>query len=103
TVRGDASGHRPGSRSIARTTFRPTSSGLVSVSFRSPARLRAGHLYHLLFKNIDPRPTSNYASLNGVHMFQPTVPREPRYNNVDWGQTIRRGSASFVESKSIVP
>ena len=69
----------------------------------SPATLAAGQLYHVVFKNVDPNPTANYASLDGVFMFQPTSPRQAAFSDVDWGQPTRSGSGAWADQSSTVP
>lgn len=109
TVQTNGSGNMPSGTVLATTTIRPadvirpSGNALPLVSWSVPASLTAGQLYHIVFRNIDSNPTTNYASINGVFMYQPTVPRQPTYNNVDWGQPIRSGSGAWADSLNTVP
>ena len=50
------------------------------MTFPSPATLRAGVLYHIVFENVDSDPTKNWFSINDVYTFATTLPatrREP--------------------------
>jgi hypothetical protein len=57
------------------------------VGFASPARLTAGEIYHIVFRNTDPAPAVNYVSVEGLYVFRPPrVARQPRYDDADWAQ-----------------
>ena len=88
--------HHPSGRNLASTTLvpgNPVSTGpLPSVSFASPASLTAGHLYHLVFRNIDPEPAANFISLNGFLTYSATSPRQPAIPDTDWAHLLDTGS-----------
>jgi hypothetical protein len=94
--------HAPSGSILASTTFVPVDDFPV-ISWSSPASLTAGHLYHVVFRNVDTNPTVNYASVNGVYMSHPTVPRQPAFSNVDWGQPLRYGSGAWADRSNTVP
>jgi hypothetical protein len=94
--------HAPSGTVLATTTFGPVDDFPV-ISWSSPATLAAGQLYHVVFKNIDPNPTANYASVDGVYMAQPTVPRQAAFSDVDWGQPMRSGSGAWSDRPNTVP
>jgi hypothetical protein len=94
--------HRPSGAVLAQTTMKPTEAFPV-IAWSSPASLTAGQLYHVVFRNIDPNPTVNYASVDGVFMHKPTVPRQPRFSDTDWGQPMRSGSGSWADRTNTVP
>ena len=64
--------HAPSGTVLATTTFQPGDVFPV-IFWSSPATLASGRLYHVVFKNVDPNSTANFASVNGVFMYQPTV------------------------------
>jgi hypothetical protein len=104
TVQADdgSAAHGPSGAVLATTTFQPVDDFPV-IAWSSPASLTAGRLYHVVFRNIDPDPTANYASLDGVFMYQPTVPRQAAFSDVDWGQPLRSGSDAWSDRPNTVP
>lgn len=88
--------HGPSGIVLARTTFasgNPSAIGLLPrITFPSPASVVAGQLYHVVFRNIDPSPSLNYISINGLYTWQPVTPRQPKYSDVDWGQMVDQGA-----------
>jgi hypothetical protein len=97
-----ASNHAPSGTILATTNFKPVDNFPV-IAWRSPAILTAGRLYHVVFENIDPDPVANFASLDGVFMYQPTSPRQPAFSNVNWGQPMRLGSGAWADLSNTVP
>jgi hypothetical protein len=96
------SNHAPNGISQAKTTFNP-GDGLITVTFPTPPSVIAGNLYHIVFRNIDPNPTANYASLDGIFMYEPTTPRQPLVSDIDWGQPIQYGSGAWTDRNNTVP
>ncbi len=92
TVQTDASG-TPSGTTLATTTFTPGSEGAAGrvVTFPSPATLTAGQLYHIVFKNVDPSPTVNFASVNSLYVSSASVPRQPSVSDTDWAQLMNDG------------
>jgi hypothetical protein len=103
----DSSIHAPSGRTLASTSIRPGNpisiGPLPSITFATPAITTAGRLYHVVFRNTDPMPTINYISLDGIYMYQPTSPRQPRFSDVDWGQPTRDGSGPWADQDRTVP
>jgi len=103
----DSSVHAPSGAILASTSIRPGNpisiGPLPLVTFATPPALTAGRLYHIVFRNTDPSPSINYISLDGIYMFQPTSPRQPRFSDVDWGQPTRYGSGSWADQDRTVP
>jgi hypothetical protein len=56
-----------------------------------------------VFRNIDPDPAANYASLDGVFMYQPTSPRQAAFSDLDWGQPLRYGTGGWADRSNTVP
>ena len=94
--------HAPSGTVLATTMYQPVDVFPV-ISWSSPATLVPGQLYHVVFKNVDPNPTANYASVNGILMYQPTVPRQAIVSDVDWGQSMRSGTGAWADRASTVP
>ena len=94
--------HAPSGQVLASTMLKPVDVFPI-VSWASPASVTAGTLYHVVFENVDPDPTANYASVNGVFMYEPTVPRQPAFGDVDWGQPTRMGSKTWADQPDTVP
>jgi len=94
--------HAPSGTVLATTTFQPGDVFPV-IFWSSPATLASGRLYHVVFKNVDPNSTANFASVNGVFMYQPTVPRQAAFSDVDWGQPMRSGTGAWSDRPNTVP
>ena len=94
--------HAPSGTVLSTTTFAP-GDGLITVTFSNPASLTAGNLYHIVFRNIDSNPTVNYASLDGIFMYQPTSPRQPLISDTNWGQPIKNGTGAWKDRDNTVP
>ena len=94
--------HAPSGTVLARTTMEPTEAFPV-IAWSAPASLIAGHLYHVVFENVDPDPAANYASVDGIFIYQPTSPRQPAFSDVDWGQPTRSGTGAWSDQMDTVP
>jgi hypothetical protein len=62
-----------------------------------------GRIYHIVFHNIDPQPTVNYASVDGLYVFSATSPMQPGTPDADWGQSIRLGTGSWQSQRKLTP
>jgi hypothetical protein len=96
------SAHRPSGVVLASVSFQPgnpISQRLRLVSFPAPATLRAGTLYHIVFNNVDPQPTQNFVSINGLFVWSAVTPRQPKYNDLDWAQLIDQGGGWVDRSR----
>jgi hypothetical protein len=91
-----SSNHAPASTILASAYFSPGNpvriGYLPMISFSSPARLTAGRLYHVVFRNVDPSPRTNYISVDGLWTRARTSPRQPGLSDLDWGQLMNQGS-----------
>jgi len=87
------SAHTPSGHVLATASVRPGNPGptFLTVSFASPARLVAGQLYHIVFKNTDASPTVNYVSVNSLWTKPVTTPRQPGLSDLSWGQLVNNG------------
>jgi hypothetical protein len=94
--------HEPSGTVLATASLQPTEVFPV-VAWSSPPSLVAGQLYHVVFTNVDPDPAANYASVNGIFMYQPTSPRQPAFSDTDWGQLTNARGGGWSESENTVP
>ncbi len=103
TVQENGPGDVPSGSVLATTTYRPATGADQVVTWQSGAALTAGTLYHIVFRNIDPDPASNYASINGVLTYEPTTPRQRLFSDVDWGQPLRSDSGAWTDRPGMAP
>lgn len=99
------SNHGPSGTVISSVSIPNASSldGLPLITFPAPATLNAGQLYHIVFRNTDPSPSTNFVSLDGIFMYQPTVPRQPLFSDVDWGQPLKYASNGWQDRPNTIP
>jgi hypothetical protein len=94
--------HRPSGKVLASTTIRPGNpisiGHLPLITFGSPASLTSGTLYHVVFRNADPSPTTNYVSVNSLWTTTATTPRQPGLNDLYWAQLMNTGSGWTTRS-----
>ncbi len=99
SVRDDdgSAAHLPSGTVLAATTYVPgttiANSGLPRIDFASAATLEAGRLYHIVFRNVDPAPTVNYTSVDGLFTFGTLAVWQPRVSNTDWANLVWSGGA----------
>jgi hypothetical protein len=67
----------------------------VEYRFPNPPLLRKGRIYHVVFENVDPAPTRNFVSLNGLFVFDGDPVWQPAFRNRDWARLVRNGSGSW--------
>ncbi len=97
-----SSKHLPSGQVLATASFHP-SAVFETISWASPASLTGGQLYHVVFRNTDANPKANFASVNGIFMYQPTSPRQAAFSNTDWGQPVRSGNGAWSDLGTTVP
>lgn len=74
--------HAPGRVTLATgTVYSPLNvQKQLLVKFDAPAKLEAGKVYHITFRNCDPAPEINHVSINTMMVFKPrdlTKPEQP--------------------------
>jgi hypothetical protein len=100
----DGSGH-PANTALAWATFIPGNpSGawgtFNAATFPSPAMLTAGHIYYIVFENIDAAPTVNYISVNELFVYGTVLtPRQPGYSDADYAVLYAPSSTWSVQSR----
>ena len=96
-------GHFPSGTVLATQTFHPVDGVGLVLAFPSPATLVAGRLYHVVFTNVDPSPTVNFASIDGLYAFAPTAPMQPSIADADWGQSVRFQPNAWEAQRKLTP
>jgi hypothetical protein len=100
SVQTDSAG-QPSGTILASTTITPGNPVQIGylplVSFVNPASLIAGSLYHVVFRNVDPSPTANYVSLDGLWTFSTLSPRQARISD-DFAHLINTGSGWTIRA-----
>ena len=80
----------------------PNADGHYTHTFSgSGASVVAGNIYHLVFKNTDASPNTNFCSLNNILVFTPTTPRQPRYPDTDLA--VLTGGMGASPSWNVMP
>jgi hypothetical protein len=88
--------HLPSGTILATTDVVHPVDGAGNVySFASPPQLVAGQLYHIVFRNIDPSPTVNFVSVDGLYVDSDLPVWQPAFPNTDWANLVKLGSGSW--------
>jgi hypothetical protein len=99
SVRPDDGHGRPSSTILTSANYTPGSSGLNTfdrVTFSSPARLTAGHIYYIVFQNTSASPRSNFISVNETFIYGSVLsPRQPRWTDANYA-VLATGSGSWA-------
>lgn len=67
-----ARGRVPSGEALASMTFQPRAADFLPfMRFGQSATVRAGQTYYVVFRNVDPDPERNYASINALYSRQP--------------------------------
>lgn len=102
TVQADdgTANHLPSSTILATTdVVHPTDGAGNVYSFASPPKLLAGQLYHVVFRNVDPSPTVNFMSVDGLFVYSERPVWQPTFANTDWANLVKLGSGSWSEDR----
>jgi hypothetical protein len=88
--------HLPSGTILATTdVVRPVDGAGNVYSFASPPQLVAGQLYHILFRNVDPSPTVNFVSVDGLYVYSDLPVWQPAFPNTDWANLVKLGGGSW--------
>jgi hypothetical protein len=100
------SDHAPSGHVLTSTSVRPGNPiaiGLLPlISFGSKPTLTSGHFYHVVFRNTDSSPRSNFVSVDGLWTAAVTNPRQPGRSDTNWAELLNRGSGWSVQ-RNITP
>jgi hypothetical protein len=87
--------HLPSGTVLATQNWTPVDGAGRLITFASPATLRAGTLYHIVFSNIDSNPTVNFASVDGTYMYHTLSPRQPGWPDIDLYNLVKAGAGAW--------
>jgi hypothetical protein len=88
--------HAPSSTILAASDVVHPVDGAGNVyAFAAPAQLVAGQLYHIVFGNIDPSPTVNFVSVDGLYVYSDLPVWQPAFPNTDWANLVKLGGGSW--------
>jgi len=73
------------------------------VKFSSPVTVTAGHLYHLVFKNVDNNPTVNYLSVDDLYHAVPTSPNQPTISDTNLAVLLSGEGGTWKERPGYTP
>jgi hypothetical protein len=73
------------------------------VKFSSPVTVTAGHLYHLVFKNVDQYPTVNYLSVDDLYHAVPTSPNQPTISDTNQAVLLSAEGGTWKERPGYTP
>ena len=73
------------------------------MKFASPPTLAAGELYHIVFKNVDPSPTTNFLSVDDLCEKVPTTPGQPTVSDIDSAVLLSQNGGPWSQRKSYSP
>src|SRR3984893_7565481 len=71
--------------------------------FPAPATLLQGQLYHIVFTNVDPNPTTNYLSVNALYYENPSTPAQPTISDMDAAVLLGGPSGMWTPRKGYTP
>lgn len=74
----------------------PVSGANNVYAFPSPAMLENGRLYHIVFTNVDPEPTVNFVSVDGLFVYDEQTIWQPAFLNTDWANLFRVDDGSWT-------
>jgi hypothetical protein len=73
------------------------------LAFPSPAALVGGHIYHLVFTNVDPNPVANYISLDSIYTNNQTAPMQPSQADTDFAALVKAGTGAWKLRQGFTP
>ncbi|HEY0444520.1 MAG TPA: hypothetical protein VGC90_09880 [Candidatus Limnocylindrales bacterium] len=104
SVHRDDGAGRPSSAVLASLTYSPGNplndgwTTFLDLDFPSPAILTEGHLYHIVFENVDAAPRSNFISINELAVLDGvSSPRQPTFRDADSGVLYTKSGAWILD------
>jgi len=87
---------------VQRMSILPTSDRFYpQLFFDKAVALKAGALYHLVFRNLDPDPEGNFLSVNALFNKNGCAPQQPRLAEGDWAMLFRtRAKPAWVPRRT---
>jgi hypothetical protein len=69
----------------------------------SPPMLTAGQLYHIVFKNVDASPTTNYLSVDALYQQYPPTPSQPTVADADLAVLMKSAAGAWKVRSGYTP
>ena len=101
TVEEDDGSGMPSGRVVGSATVVHPADGFPLTAI--PAALKPGGLYHVVYRNADADPVSNYSSVDDLYLRTPTSPRQPTVPDSDWATCLKTGSGPWAERPGFSP
>jgi hypothetical protein len=98
--------HLPTGPSLATVSYGnilSQNSNYPQLQFPYPAILTGGGLYHLVFTNVDPTPTTNYISLDSLYTDAQTAPMQPSLSDTTFAALVRSGTGAWKPRQGFTP
>ena len=102
----NSAAHLPTGPSLATVSYSniiTTGNFYPSLAFATPAVLKGGALYHLVFTNIDPTPITNYVSLDSIYTNAQTAPMQGCIPDADWAVLVKSGAGAWKTRIGFTP
>jgi len=74
-----------------------------TVKFAAPPTLTAGTIYHLVFKNVDANPASNFISVDDMHQSNPSTAIQQAVGSIDAGVLLSNEDGSWQPRLGYTP
>jgi hypothetical protein len=87
--------HRPSGTSLGSYTIDDPKAGFPAIVLSPAPKLEAGQMYHLVFANTDPSPSTNYVSVDDLYMYHPLSPMQPMSSHLDCATLIEATGESW--------
>jgi len=95
--------HFPSGKSLGSYKIVYPKAAFPVVSLSPTPTLQAGRIYHLVFSNLDPNPSSNYVSVDNLYMYHPLTPMQEMFSDADCATLIRYSGAGWSVYKVNTP
>jgi hypothetical protein len=93
----------PSLSSVAYTDILTQNNFYPRLAFPSPAILKGGALYHLVFTNTDPDPVNNYVSLDSIYTNAQTAPMQGCIADNNWAVLMQAGTGAWKTRMGFSP
>jgi hypothetical protein len=102
------SAHNPTSTALSSYLLTDYQSATPSIyfpifTFSTPPSLASGNLYHIVFTNVDPNPSTNYLSVNALYLAAPPNPWQPTISNIDGAELLRTNGGTWQPRAGYLP
>lgn len=87
--------HLPSGSTLGSYTIDYPKAAFPLISLSPAPSLAAGHIYHLVFTNVDSSPSSNYVSVDDLYMYHPLNPMQALFSNLDCAVLTRNSYSGW--------